>query len=170
MLHLISSPTNITKQSSTKLISQAIRHGFPVSLLVIDLDHFKSINDTHGHTTGDLVLAETGKLLLQNFRNEDLVARFGGEEFVILLDHCDASSARIKAEQLRAAVEAMLPAGIRVTASIGVATLQPPEQHDFETLFNRGDEGVYKAKEQGRNQVQFIDSPEMTVPARTSPA
>ena len=155
-------------EASSKLISQAIRHEFPVSLMVIDLDHFKSINDTHGHATGDLVLAETGKLLLQNFRNEDLVARFGGEEFVILLDHCDAASARVKAEQLRAAVEAMQPAGIRVTASIGVATLQPPEQHDFETLFNRGDEGVYKAKELGRNQVQFVDSPGSTVSAQTS--
>ena len=145
---------------SNKFISQAQRHHYPVSLLVIDLDHFKSINDTHGHAVGDIVLAEVGKLLLNSFREGDLVARFGGEEFVVLLNHCDAEFAQTKAEQVRVKMESLKPNDLTVTSSIGVTSMEPGESGDFDTLFSRADQCVYSAKENGRNQVvyrQLID-------------
>ncbi len=143
---------------SGKFIAQAIRHNYPVSLMVIDLDHFKSINDTHGHATGDQVLAETGQMLRSAHRDGDLVARFGGEEFVTLLSHCDRDGAILKAERTRAQLEALKPAGLTVTGSIGVTTLDPKNPRDFETLFNAADKGVYQAKENGRNQIIFQDA------------
>ena len=143
---------------SGKFNAQAIRHNYPVSLMVIDLDHFKSINDTHGHATGDQVLAETGQMLRSAHRDGDLVARFGGEEFVTLLSHCDRDGAILKAERTRAQLEALKPAGLTVTGSIGVTTLDPKNPRDFETLFNAADKGVYQAKENGRNQIIFQDA------------
>ena len=140
---------------SRKFIAQAIRHRFPVSVMVIDLDHFKQINDRHGHATGDIVLQEVGALLNRSFREGDLVARFGGEEFVILLDHCDATGAAGKAESLRRALEALRPAGLTVTASIGITTLDVGQSTDFEALFAAADEAVYRAKAGGRNRVEF---------------
>jgi len=140
---------------SNKFISQAQRHHYPVSLLVIDLDHFKAINDTHGHAIGDLVLTEVGKLLLTSFREGDLVARFGGEEFVVLLNHCDADFAQHKAEQVRGKMESLRPNDLTVTPSIGVTTKEPGESGDFEALFARADQCVYSAKENGRNQVVY---------------
>jgi two-component system cell cycle response regulator len=140
---------------SKKFIAQAIRHQFPVSLMVIDLDHFKRINDTHGHATGDIVLQEVGELLNRSFREGDLVARFGGEEFVVLLDHCDARGVSGKAEPLRQAIEQLRPADLTVTASIGTTAMEPPVQRGFEALFAAADEAVYRAKEGGRNRVEF---------------
>ena len=138
---------------SRKFIAQALRHRFPVSLMVIDLDHFKQINDQHGHATGDRVLEAVGELLNRSFREGDLVARFGGEEFVVLLDHCAALDARNKAERLRCDLERLKPAGLTVTASIGVSALDPDRPTDFEGLFAAADEAVYRAKEEGRNRV-----------------
>ena len=140
---------------SDKFISQARRHDYPVSVMVIDLDHFKSINDTHGHGVGDEVLQQTGKLLNQSFREGDLVARFGGEEFVVLLNHCDAAFAQDKAESLRLELEALKPNGLTVTGSIGLTTLESGSQADFEAMFSAADKGVYEAKEAGRNRVIF---------------
>jgi len=142
---------------SQKFISQAIRHHFPVSVLVIDLDHFKNINDTHGHATGDIVLQATGQLLTNNFRDGDMVARFGGEEFVVLLNHCAQEDAAVIAEKFRQRLEALKPADLKVTASIGIACLDIGKQYDFEALFAAADKGVYAAKENGRNQVQLIN-------------
>ncbi len=140
---------------SNKFISQAHRHSYPVSLMVIDLDHFKSINDTHGHAVGDIVLSEIGNLLKLSFREGDLVARFGGEEFVVLLNHCDQTNARIKAESLRCQIETLNPNDLRVTSSIGLTSMEVGESADFEKLFSTADAGVYEAKDGGRNQVVF---------------
>jgi two-component system cell cycle response regulator len=139
-----------------KFIAQAIRHRFPVSLMVLDLDHFKQVNDQHGHATGDEVLAATGNLLNGSFREGDMVARFGGEEFVVLLNHCDQRDAVLIAEKFRHAIAQLEPAGLKVSASIGVTTLAPGHQLSFENLFAAADEGVYQAKENGRNQVRFV--------------
>ncbi|MCP4188718.1 MAG: diguanylate cyclase [Gammaproteobacteria bacterium] len=142
---------------SAKFIHQAQRHNYPVSLMVIDLDFFKSINDQHGHAAGDLVLEAIGQLLNKGFREGDLVARFGGEEFVILLNHCNAEDSLVQAEKLRVKVEALKPADLTVTCSIGVTTLEPGIEGNFESMFSAGDAGVYQAKEAGRNQVVFVE-------------
>ncbi len=141
---------------SGKFISQARRHEYPVSMLVIDLDHFKAINDNHGHATGDVILELTGALLNASFRDGDLVARYGGEEFIVLMTHCDGENARKKAEKLRIAIEDMKPEGLNITTSIGATSLEVGSSGDFETMFRAGDKGVYAAKENGRNQVVFV--------------
>lgn len=140
---------------SKKMISQAQRHKYPVSLMVIDLDYFKVINDNHGHVTGDAVLSEIGKLLLSSFREDDLVARFGGEEFVVMLGHCDAELALLKAEEFRQKVESLTPMELKVTCSIGLATKAVNGTDGFEAMFSKADKAVYQAKERGRNQVVF---------------
>ncbi len=142
---------------SNKIIRQARRHKYPVSLMVVDLDFFKSINDQHGHATGDQVLEAIGKLLNKNYREEDLVARFGGEEFVILLSYCSVEDSLVQAEKLRSRVEALQPADLTVTCSIGITTLEPEVDGTFESMFTAADAGVYQAKEGGRNQCVFVD-------------
>jgi len=134
-----------------KYLSDAMRHKFDVSLLVIDLDHFKNVNDTHGHSVGDIVLKSVGQTMMDLCRTEDFVARFGGEEFVMLLSHCDSDFAAQKAEKLRQKIEASQPNDLVITASIGIATYC--KNDNFDTLFNKADKAVYEAKETGRNKV-----------------
>ena len=142
--------------TAPKHLSEARRHNYPLSVVVIDLDHFKSINDTHGHTVGDVVLRETGNMLANAVRDEDVVARFGGEEFVALLSHCDLQSALSKTEDLRAKLEALKPAGLTVTGSFGVASYDPERHDDFSQIFSDADKAVYEAKDSGRNCVKCI--------------
>jgi len=142
---------------SDKFISTARRHEYPVSLLVIDLDHFKAVNDNHGHAVGDIVLQKTGALLTESFREGDLVSRYGGEEFVVLMTHCNAENARLKAEKLRLEIANLKPEGLDITTSIGVTSLEVGATGDFEAMFHAGDEGVYAAKEGGRNRVVYVD-------------
>ncbi len=141
---------------SGRFISEALRHQYPISMLVIDLDHFKAVNDNHGHAIGDLVLELTGELLNNSFREGDLVARYGGEEFVVLLTYCDGENARNKAEKLRVDVENLKPNGLTITTSIGATSIEAGSTRDFEAMFHAGDQGVYAAKENGRNQVVFV--------------
>jgi len=136
-----------------KHISEAFRHKHPLSLIVIDLDNFKIINDTHGHSMGDIVLTQTAQLLKTTCRNEDIAARFGGEEFVLILRHCDAESARKKAELLRMNISDLNPEGIEISASFGVAELPQETVCKFDTLFSAADHAVYEAKARGRNCV-----------------
>ncbi|MCP4234838.1 MAG: diguanylate cyclase, partial [Aestuariibacter sp.] len=142
---------------SSKIIPQAQRHKYPISLMLVDLDFFKSINDQHGHATGDLVLEAVGNLFNTSFREEDLVARFGGEEFVILLNYCSKEDSLLQAEKIRAKLEALKPANLTVTCSIGVTTLEAGSNGNFESMFTAGDTGVYRAKEGGRNRFVFVD-------------
>ena len=134
-----------------KYLSDAKRHKYPVSLLVFDLDHFKNVNDTHGHSVGDIVLKEVGQVLNNHCRNEDVVARFGGEEFVMVLSHCDLDFAEKKAEEIREAIEKSKPNDLIITASIGAAALNSND--DFDSLFEKADRAVYEAKDTGRNKV-----------------
>lgn len=132
--------------------SRALRHHEEMSAVIIDIDYFKAINDTFGHLAGDIVLREIAQLLEKNKRKEDLVARFGGEEFVLIMDQCSAEHARIKAEELREKIEGSSIDGMKVTASFGIA--EKNEKSDsFEKILKQADEALYKAKENGRNQV-----------------
>lgn len=135
-------------------IAEAIRHGINYSLIILDIDHFKQINDQHGHDVGDKVLKGIGAFLHQRIRENDVVARLGGEEFLMLMNHCDITSASHKAESLRAGIEALRPSGITVTASFGVAQLSQ-ELKNFDLLFKAADQAVYEAKQSGRNRVQI---------------
>lgn len=136
-----------------KFISDCARYNYPLSILVLDLDHFKGINDKYGHQVGDVVLSCIGDLLMDSVREGDFVARIGGEEFLIVLPHCALRDASMKAEQFRKCVQKCKPAGLVVTASIGVASLSEEHDANFDKLFKSADTAVYESKENGRNRV-----------------
>ncbi len=143
-------------------IAQARQTGAPLSVLSVDLDHFKRINDTWGHDAGDRALAAVGAMLAGCARAGDRVGRWGGEEFLLIAPGADAHGARALAERCRAAVAAQdLGGGERLTASLGVAALEPDE--DRRALLRRADLSVYAAKAQGRDRVVGL-APVSTVP------
>ena len=142
----------------TRLVERALRSQHSVSLLVVDIDHFKKYNDQYGHIAGDSVLKQVGQTLLGNLRSMDIAARFGGEEFVIALPMTDQVGAKAAAERLRTEVRAStieaadgerLP---QVTVSIGVAVLDADES--AQDLFARADAALYRAKGGGRDRVE----------------
>lgn len=130
---------------------------YPVSLLLIDVDEFKQVNDTYGHQAGDQVLARVAALLQEGRRDMDLAARLGGDEMALVLPRCDLDDARIMAASLRQRCEAMTltHAGreIRATISIGLACQPVGTSLQQDELFDRADQALYRAKEAGRNQV-----------------
>ncbi|NOQ87894.1 MAG: diguanylate cyclase [Gammaproteobacteria bacterium] len=136
-----------------KYIKDAQRYNYPLSVMIMDLDHFKHINDEFGHTTGDVVLSDIGRLLMATCRQGDIVSRIGGEEFLVLLPHCNIYDAMRKAENIRSMVELAEPSGLKVTVSIGVATLIEQHGDDFDKLYKAADQAVYHSKENGRNQI-----------------
>ncbi len=128
--------------------------GLPCSLIMCDIDHFKGINDTHGHQAGDEAIISFATLLKSMCRSGDLVARYGGEEFAVLCADCDIATAVARAEQIRKRLAEMTHAAINnhsFTASFGVAELQAGDKP--ETMLRRSDRALLEAKEQGRNQV-----------------
>jgi diguanylate cyclase (GGDEF)-like protein len=137
-------------------ISYARRHGTALSLLMLDIDHFKKINDSHGHLGGDYVLATLGQIVSATLRTEDLFARFGGEEFAVLCRGTTADEALMLAERLRASIEtfAFEHRGLRipVTVSVGVASWFEQPNSDTQLIAN-ADGALYKAKDGGRNRV-----------------
>ena len=130
------------------------RYGHPVSMLFIDIDHFKEVNDSHGHAAGDLVLRDTCAVVRQCMRTTDLLGRWGGEEFVLLLPNTGLTSARLLADRIRNAIgeHDFGPVG-RVTASFGVAEAQKGEAWD--KVVERADAAMYRAKKSGRNRVEM---------------
>jgi diguanylate cyclase (GGDEF)-like protein len=142
---------------SRQELARAQRHGLPVSLLVVDLDHFKRVNDRWGHPAGDAVLVAAAAVLGRSVRGSDVVARLGGEEFMVLLPHTDAPAALALAEKLRERLEAMVVPGtdpaVAVTASVGVASAGPEGELAFDALYRRADRALYRAKDAGRNRV-----------------
>lgn len=138
---------------SKQKIAKAIRHQQSFCILMIDIDHFKVINDSHGHLTGDAVLKAVAKYLNKGNRQEDIVVRFGGEEFLILLDNCDLDNALLKAELIRETVEKHQPHGINVTISVGIAQFDAAQNENFISLLKRADNALYLAKDKGRNCV-----------------
>ncbi|MEG3754285.1 diguanylate cyclase [Psychromonas arctica] len=131
--------------------SQQQQH--PLWVLMIDVDHFKSINDNHGHSVGDLVLQQVGEALAIDDETA-VTARSGGEEFVILFDQCEDEEAFNKAILLLDAVESLNPHKINVTISIGMAKISEQDK-DFDSLLKRADIALYKAKENGRNRLEL---------------
>lgn len=137
-------------------MQRARRHHEGIAFLMIDLDHFKGVNDTYGHLTGDAVLVELAKILVTGARESDVCARYGGEEFAMLLQETDANGARTVAERVRARVAAAnFPGGLKLTISVGIAATDDPAL--FTQLIDRADQALYAAKQGGRNQVRIAD-------------
>jgi two-component system cell cycle response regulator len=136
--------------------SRSARHVLPLSLLMVDIDHFKRVNDRYGHEAGDCVLRSVAAVMMKHARRSDIVARWGGEEFIVALTQTAEAGGRVAAERLRLAIKDAayrLPSGeiIPVTASIGVAYAK--DNFILEELFARADKGLYAAKAAGRNRV-----------------
>lgn len=130
----------------------------PFSLITLDLDHLKVINDTYGHSAGDAAICSIGDLLKKNARSMDLPSRFGGEEFGIVLPGVDVDGGLLAAERLRSAIETTPVEGVgKITASIGVATFLKHSE-DLEELLELADQAMYRAKRSGRNQVQLAQA------------
>ena len=144
---------------------RCLRNGKPISLVMIDIDHFKHYNDEYGHLQGDTCLQAVAAALRDGLgRAQDLVARYGGEEFVCLLPECSLTGARQVAEHLAAAVRALAlehhasPVSDIVTISIGIATTTPDHHNAPDVLLASADANLYRAKQAGRNRVDAGDN------------
>lgn len=149
----------------TKEFERARRYGQPLSCSLLDLDHFKQVNDSYGHDVGDAVLIELARIMRRNVRPSDLLCRYGGEEFTILLPQTNLEGAVEQAERLRRALEAAHIEShghvIRVTGSAGVASFPGPGVFTAEDLVRAADQAMYEAKRKGRNSVSaFKAKPE----------
>lgn len=139
------------------LVEEAVQRGKPLSLLVADIDFFKSVNDTHGHDAGDEVLKDFSERLRQNIRGIDLACRLGGEEFVVMMPDTDLTKAYVVAERLRQCIaerpfQLTGDTRIQITASVGVASLEGVDDTP-DALLKRSDQALYCAKRDGRNRV-----------------
>jgi diguanylate cyclase (GGDEF)-like protein len=137
-------------------MQRARRHHKAIAFLMIDIDHFKAVNDMYGHLNGDAVLAELATILTAGARESDVCARYGGEEFGMVLHETTEPGARTLAERIRAKVAAAtFPGDLKLTISIGVAATDEPAL--FTSLIERADQALYAAKQGGRNQVRVAD-------------
>jgi diguanylate cyclase (GGDEF)-like protein len=151
------------QQRLAEELAASDRHGLPLSFMIFDLDHFKSINDTYGHQAGDLVLKGAAAMLKESVRKYDLVARYGGEEYAVILPNADEEAAFSLAERLRKTLEGMSfdvseTRSIKVTASIGVAS-RTERDATPKDLIKRADVALYAAKNGGRNRVVMAQGP-----------
>jgi diguanylate cyclase (GGDEF)-like protein len=165
-LLLFSTKDSLTGAGNRRLLnerlSQAIRrferHENPMSLLILDLDRFKQINDSAGHAVGDELLVRVTDILMARIRSTDMLFRYGGDEFIVFADGSDLETAASLAEDIRALVEADLSiSGWQLSISLGVAEYSRGE--DQASWINRADEALFKSKRQGRNQVELSSSP-----------
>ncbi|MEX2376285.1 MAG: GGDEF domain-containing protein [Dehalococcoidia bacterium] len=147
------------------------RYGRNLSVLMLDLDGFKQVNDRWGHPLGDEILRDIASLVRQNVRESDTVGRYGGEEFMVILPEASAAQAVAAAEKLRSAVEAHdfrtsghIPSPVRITVSVGVASMPVEEEQDEVELFSRADQALYEAKRTGRNRVVLYSKPPSAPP------
>jgi diguanylate cyclase (GGDEF)-like protein len=162
----------LNRRSLMKIAAQEIarsdRSGMPLSIVMVDIDHFKAVNDTYGHGGGDAVLCALVPLLKENLRSVDVVARTGGEEFLLLLPDCDAIDAAAAVEELRQSVEQMQVEyegrAITVTISAGV-TQRLPRSDSWTAMVNRADTSMYTAKSTGRNRT-CVDEQAVSLPRR----
>jgi diguanylate cyclase (GGDEF)-like protein len=147
------------------LMETSARYGDPLSLIMVDVDHFKKVNDTHGHVTGDKVLKGVAEILKKKVRGGSAY-RYGGEEMAVLLPKAELDGANQVAERLRSAIEAHKIAGVKVTASFGVAQFEAGLA-DPPAFVEKADQALYKAKETGRNRV--VAAPRPAMPLQQAP-
>jgi diguanylate cyclase (GGDEF)-like protein len=146
-------------------MQRARRHHKGMAFLMIDIDHFKHVNDTYGHLQGDAVLAELARILGSGKRESDVAARYGGEEFGLILSETNETGAMTLAERIRAKVEsATFAGGLKVTISIGVAATE--DESMFTSLIEKADQALYAAKQAGRNRVRVADMRSMQAAPR----
>jgi len=142
-------------------LARCRRSGGVCSVAMVDLDHFKAVNDTYGHSAGDAVLRQAASTMRATLRPYDLLGRYGGEEFVVVLPGCDAAGAGAAAERLRASMAATAIAvaevSLRVTCSLGVAVGATENSWERDRLLSTADAALYRAKEQGRDRVVVAD-------------
>lgn len=140
-------------------LARAVRTSGDVSMLLLDVDHFKAVNDTHGHDAGDEVLRAIARVALQTVRAYDVVGRYGGEEFLIILPDCDKGQAFAAADRLRQQIAAtVVPhkgAALSVTISAGLVSQRGSSVRDAESLVTAADDALYRAKRSGRNRVEL---------------
>ncbi|MDD5002211.1 GGDEF domain-containing protein [Rhodoferax sp.] len=154
-----------TDQAHT-VLSRTLRDGLPLAAVMFDLDHFKQVNDEHGHPAGDAVIQFMAQVIASSVRDSDLAARVGGEEFMLLLPATGAQAAQGVAEKIRrqvaqAAVAAGTAKPLNITVSAGVAAWEPGQMSGFEDLYAAADRALYAAKHAGRNQVVCADASEI---------
>ena len=156
------------EQAETE-VARALRYGEELSILMLDVDHFKQVNDQHGHKVGDIVLQKLSAVCKTSVRAFDIVGRLGGEEFAVLFPKTGMTQALIAAEHLRAALAAAEvvvsnETTLHFTASLGVATLSRDDSH-IDMLLSRADKALYQAKNGGRNRVcAYQEAAEKTLP------
>ncbi len=149
-----------TRRYATERFQEELKRsqarGMKLSFLMIDVDHFKTFNDQHGHLMGDQILREAGKMVRESTREIDIAGRFGGEEFCVILPDTDRAGARYAAERIRQAVESSsikaYDAEVKITMSLGVATY-PEDGNQMDELIDKADWALYRAKREGRNRV-----------------
>lgn len=144
---------NALAEFVTKACAEANRHDLSLSVVLLDIDHFKRVNDAHGHQVGDEVLVAVSDLVLRRCRREDFAVRLGGEELMLVLTHCDRADAVRCAETLREEIAALTPNDVDVTASFGVASRPHGVPADLDGLLRAADDAMYEAKANGRNRV-----------------
>lgn len=148
-------------------LSRSERTGQPVGLIMVDIDHFKKVNDSHGHATGDEALKEVARRLKADLRPYDLAGRLGGEEFLLILPGCNLHAAAQRAEQLRLAVckEPMFTmlGNVSLTVSMGITVRNPDSSYTVQELLHQADQALYQAKSKGRNCVQAFASAKVAI-------
>lgn len=152
------------QETSERIFSQALRYKQELSCVMLDLDYFKKVNDTHGHAFGDLVLVGFASLVANRLRKADIVARYGGEEFILFLPNTAADGAVYLAESIREKAQNHRYSDgrteISVTCSIGVSSMLPGRVERPEDLLSQADEALYRAKDRGRNRVEIYNQEE----------
>jgi diguanylate cyclase (GGDEF)-like protein len=144
---------------ASRQMSAALRHDFPIWVIMADLDHFKSINDTHGHDAGDTVLKSFAEILKSNTRSSNICGRLGGEEFLVVITHVEKENVTIAIERIRKQFAtqkfSIASRTFSATASFGIAGIRAAAGSDFSDLVNRADTALYSAKRKGRNRIEF---------------
>lgn len=158
MLDPLTGAKNRTAMDSSmhREIELAKRYDVPLSVILMDIDHFKRINDTYGHLHGDMALRAVANITRETIRESDILFRYGGEEFLILLTNTDSDGAQLLAERIRESIQSITPipeTNCHVTVSLGVTTLL--DEDDQHSLFKRSDKALYQAKNSGRNRVVY---------------